>query len=96
MYLYTKNLETKRKNKKLNHKRTSLFIIKVKKNNINYKLKLLKRIRIYLIFYILLLESANLNILTMIYTLSELVKHKRYKVENIKGHDLKTQQYIIK
>ena len=41
----------------------NLFIINKIKKLINYKLKLLANTKIYLFFYMLLLEKANFNIL---------------------------------
>ena len=54
-----KNLKILQSNKKLDYRKVSLFIIKIKKSNIIFELKLLKEIKIYLVFYMLLLESAN-------------------------------------
>ena len=43
IYILTKNLKITRTNKKLNYKKVDLFKIKMKKSNINYKLKLPKK-----------------------------------------------------
>ena len=59
IYLLTKNLKTSRPNKKLNHKKVGPFCIKKRISNINYRLKLPEGTRIYLIFYISLLEPAH-------------------------------------
>ena len=61
MYLLTKNFKTKKLNKKLDHVKIELFFIKSKKGRISYKLELLSNTCIYLIFYILLLKSVDLN-----------------------------------
>ena len=61
IYLFTKNLKTKKSNKKLNYVKIELFFIKDQKDRISYKLKLLKNTRIYSIFYISLLKSADFN-----------------------------------
>ena len=40
IYLYTKNLKIKKSNKKLNHVKIELFLIKEFKEKVNYELKL--------------------------------------------------------
>ena len=57
----------------------------------NYKLKLLNRIKIYPIFYILLLELVNLRILVFIKTLSEFIQHNKYKVKRIIDYNSRIQ-----
>ena len=61
MYLLTKNLKTKKINKKLNHVKINLFFVKQQKKSINYKLNLFSNIRIHSIFHISLLKSADQN-----------------------------------
>ena len=56
IYLFIKNLKIKR-NKKLDYKKVNLFFMK--KNKINYELELSKRIKIYPVFYILILKWVN-------------------------------------
>ncbi len=56
MYLFIKNLKTRKLNKELNYIRVKLFFVKKTKRLINYKLNLLKNVTIFLIFYILLLK----------------------------------------
>ena len=46
--------------KKLNYIKIKLFLVKKTKKLINYKLDLFKNVKIFLIFYILLLKLANL------------------------------------
>ena len=53
------NLKIKRPSKKLNYIKIGLFLVKKIKKLINYFLDLLTDIKIYLIFYILLLKSAD-------------------------------------
>jgi hypothetical protein len=48
---------------RLSNKKFGLFRVKRNIRDINYKLELPKIIRIYLIFYILLLKPADLDIL---------------------------------
>ncbi len=62
IYLFTKNLKTKKLNKKLNYIKVELFFVKKIKKLINYKLDLFQNIRIFSVFYILLLKSADLII----------------------------------
>ena len=51
-------MKTKRLNKSLNYKKVKPFRIKEKKKNINYYFKLLYNTKIYLVFYIFLLEKV--------------------------------------
>ena len=57
----TKNLTTRRLNKKLNHIKIGSFFIKAVKRSVNYELGLFKNTRIHLIFHINMLESADSN-----------------------------------
>ena len=57
-----KNLEIKKKSKKLNHIKVRPFFIKLRKKIISYKLELYKKAKIYLIFYILLLKFVDSEI----------------------------------
>ena len=93
VYLLTKNLTTKRPTKKLNHTKIELFFIKAVKRSVNYKLNLLKNIRIHSIFHINLFESADLN------TFIQKDFHfedsdEEYTVEEIL--EKKDQKYLIK
>jgi hypothetical protein len=58
VYLLRKNIATKRLSDKLDHKKLGLFEIAKIKSLVNYCLKLPKIIKIYLIFYVSLLELA--------------------------------------
>ena len=58
VYFLQKNIKTKRLSNKLNHKKLRLFEIKEVKELINFKLKLLAIIQIYLVFYISLFKPA--------------------------------------
>ena len=59
VYLATKNIITKKPSKKLDHKYLKPYkvIKRISKNN--YQLNLPPKVRIYLIFYISLLENAT-------------------------------------
>ena len=64
VYLATKNVITKKPNKKLDHKYLKPYKIikKILKNN--YQLDLLPKVRIHPIFYISVLENAtNVNLI---------------------------------
>ena len=60
-YLLKWNIKTKRSSNKLNHTKIKSFEILEEKKSINYKLNLSTFIKIYLVFHISLLKSANLN-----------------------------------
>ena len=51
------------KNEKLDYIKVKYIFIKAEKEISSYKLKLLKNIKVYYVFYILLLKLANPNIL---------------------------------
>jgi len=59
IYLFMKNLKTRKLSKKLNHIKVESFLVKKTKRLINYELDLLKNVKVFLIFYILLLKLAN-------------------------------------
>jgi hypothetical protein len=63
VYLYTKNLYTKRLSKGLNNVKVRLFLILKQNRLVTYTLKLLPDTKIYPRFYISLLEPANLETL---------------------------------
>ena len=93
VYLLTKNLTTKRLNKKLNYTKIESFFIKAVKGSVNYELSLFKNIRIHSVFHINVLESADLN------TFIQKDFHfedseEEYTVERIL--DQKDQKYLIK
>jgi len=59
VYLFTKNLKTRKSSKKLNYIKIELFFVKKAKKLVNYKLDLFQNAKIFLVFYILLLKSAD-------------------------------------
>jgi hypothetical protein len=61
VYLLRRNIKTTRSSNKLDYKKFGPFKVKRNIKNISYELYLSLTIRIYLIFHIFLLESANLN-----------------------------------
>jgi hypothetical protein len=91
IYLLRRNIKTIKLNNKLDYKKFDSFKIKRNIKNINYKLHLLLIIRIYLIFYISLLKSANpdtpvgsaseiyFNLREKVYTIEKILKIKKYR-----------------
>ena len=61
VYLLRRNIKIIRPSNKLNHKKFGPFKVKRNIKDINYELYLLFTIRIYSIFYISLLELADLD-----------------------------------
>ena len=59
--MLTKNLKTKKINKKLNYVKIDLFFVKKQKKSINYELNLFSNIKIHSVFYVSLLKSTNQN-----------------------------------
>ena len=89
VYLVIKNIITKKPSKKLNHKYLKPYkvIKKISKNN--YQLDLPPKVRIYLIFYISLLENAiNVNLINIGQNDIK-VKKEKYKTEK----DFDTRNY---
>ena len=92
--MLTKNLKTKKINKKLNHVKIDSFFIKKQKKLINYKLNLFSNIKIHSIFYISLLKLTNSK------TFIQNTFHFQYEKKN--ENEIKTiltqndQRYLIK
>jgi len=61
VYLFTKNLKIRKSNKKLNHVKIELFLIKKTKKLINYELDLFKNVKVFLVFHISLLKLIDLT-----------------------------------
>ena len=61
VYLLRKNIKTKRPSDKLDHTKLGPFKIQKKLGPITFRLELLAPIRIYLVFYISLLELVPEN-----------------------------------
>jgi hypothetical protein len=59
VYLFTKNLKTRKPNKKLNHVKVESFLIKRIKGPINYELDLPKDAKVFSIFHVSLLELVD-------------------------------------
>ena len=80
----------------MDYKKVNLFTIKKKKSKINYKLELLNNIKIYPVFYILLLESADLTILIFIKKLVGFVQNDKYKIKKIISYNFEIKKNTIK
>ena len=61
-----------------------------KKNKVNFELKLLNRMRIYLVFHVSLLKSADPRISVFIEILPKFIQNNKYKVKEIIGYNSKT------
>ena len=68
VYLLRKNIATKQLSDKLDHKKLRPFKIIEIKSLVNYRLKLLKTIKIHLVFYISLLKLVPLGSLLALKT----------------------------
>jgi len=60
-YLLIKNLKGIRLSRKLDHVKVGLFLVIKKKGPINFELQLPPNAKVYLVFYILILEPADPN-----------------------------------
>ena len=94
VYLLTKNIKTRRLNKKLNYIKVRLFFIKEEKGSVNYRLALLQDAKVYLVFYVSLLELADARtpLQTTFYYNTE--EETEFKVEKILRK--KDQNYLVK
>jgi len=94
MYLFTKNLKIRRLSKKLNHVKVESFLVKKAKRSVNYELDLFKNARVFLVFHILLLKSANsiTSLQNTFYFHSQ--KEEQYEIEKILQQE--GQKYLIK
>jgi len=82
VYLRTDNIHVKQRSKKLNNKSIKLFKIKKNIKGLSYKLNLLKKMRIHLIFHAFMLQCCNQFIpLSIIKT--SVKPDEEYQVENI-------------
>ena len=94
VYLLTKNLKTKKSSKKLDHVKVDPFFIRKVKGLKTYELNLFKRIRVFSVFDISLLESVDPSTLIQKTFHFESDEEKVYTVEKIL--ERKGQQYLIK
>ena len=75
---------------KLDYKKVNLFLIKKKISIINYELELSKKIKIYLVFHILLLEFTDLITSIYIKKILEFTQNNKYKIKKITEYNFKT------
>ena len=94
-----KNIKTNKLSDKLDYRKLGPFIIKKVRKAINYELQLLKNMKIYLVFYISLLELALHNALKALYIEIKLINlNAKYKVKKILNYKyIKNKiKYLIK
>ena len=94
MYLYTKNLRKKNKNKKLNSIKIKVFFIKKIKKLTSYELNLSKNAKMHSIFDIFLLKLIDSSIFIQETFHYEKQKEEKFEVEKILRK--KNDQYLIK
>jgi len=94
IYLLTKNLKIKKKSKKLNHVKVESFFIKTIKRLVNYELDLSKNVKVFLVFYVSLLESIDSNTSIQETFYYKVQKKSRYEVKKILKQQ--GQNYLIK
>ena len=94
IYLFTKNFKTKKSSKKLNHVKIGSFFIRKIKELKTYELNLLKRIKVFSVFDISLLKSADFNTFIQKTFHFESDEEEIYTVKEIL--ERKNQQYFVK
>ena len=98
IYLNTKKLRYKKKNRKRSKKfdqvKVESFFIKAIKKSINYELDLLKNVKVFSIFHISLLKSIDSKTFIQNTFHYEAQKENEYEVENILNK--KNQKYFVK
>ena len=94
VYLFTKNLKTKKSSKKLNHVKVESFFIKRAKRSINYELDLLKDAKVFSIFHISLLKLVDSS--TPIQNTFHYKSQKEIEFVIEKILEQRNQQYLIK
>jgi hypothetical protein len=86
VYLYTKNLRTKQLSKELDNVKVRLFLILRQNRLVTYTLELLLDAKIYLRFYVSLLELANLETLLQRTFRYKTKEDNTFKVKKIVAH----------
>ena len=94
VYLLTKNLKTKKANKKLNNIKIGPFYVKKARKSKTYELKLSKNIKIFSVFDISLLESVDSKTLIQKTFHFEKEKEGIYTMKRIL--EKRGQNYLIK
>ncbi len=67
----------------MNYIKIKLFFVKKTKKSINYKLDLFKNVKVFLVFYILLLKLIDSSIFIQKIFYYKLQKKNRFKIEKI-------------
>jgi hypothetical protein len=83
VYLYTKNLRTRQLSKGLDNIKVRPFLVSEQNGPVTYTLKLLLDTKIYLQFYVSLLELANLETLLQRTFCYKTKEDNVFKVERI-------------
>ena len=85
VYLLRQNVKTKKSSNKLDYIKLKSFKILEAKRSVNFRLNLSVFMRIYLVFYIFLLKSADSNIFIQTETLeiNSESQNVKYEVKNI-------------
>jgi transposase InsO family protein len=99
VYLWRKNIKTKRPNNKLDFLKLGPYVVKSKKGPVNYELQLPKQMRIHPVFHISLLEKADQQTPTGPgIQLDQEALQPEYEVEAIIDHAVQGRQhkYLIK
>ena len=86
VYLLRKNIKIKQSSDKLNYIKLELFKIKDKLELVTFQLNLLERIRIYLVFHVLLLEPALNNARLEPIQIDKETQTLLYEVDKIIGY----------
>ena len=98
MYLNTKNLKYKKKNRKRSKKLDSIkiesFFIKTIKKSVNYELNLSTDVKIFSVFHISLLESVDSDTFIQDIFHYEVQKDDKYEIEKILNK--RNQKYLVK
>ena len=94
VYLLTKNLRTRKSSRKLNHVKVEPFLIKRIKGPVNYELDLPKDAKVFSVFHISLLKSADFS--TPIQDTFHYKSQKEIEFEVEKILEQRNQQYLIK
>ena len=99
VYLWRRNIKTKRQNSKLDFLKLGPFKIKSIKGPVNYELQLPKAMRIHPVFHKSLLEPADANTpLETAVEIDESTLQPEYEVEKILDHDVsgRVHRYFVK
>jgi len=94
VYLFTKNLKTRKSSKKLDHVKVESFLVKKAKGPVNYELDLPKDARVFLVFHISLLEPADASTPLQDTFHFKPQEKEQFEVEKILKH--KGQKFLIK